>query len=178
MYEQEYQAGQEFSDLLDKVGVNRQLWQDIYRRATIAPEAVARASRFADQVRLLIVSEDWCGDAVSLVPFIGRLAEEAGLDHRIIERDRYPQVIDAHLTRGARSIPIAILLDREFRELDWWGPRPGPLQDWFFENGKTLPPPDRYREIRRWYANDRGKTTVEEIVSMIERGAGAREAAA
>jgi hypothetical protein len=32
---------------------------------------------------------------------------------------------------------------------------------------------DRYRETRRWYARDHGRTTLEEVVSMLERGAAA-----
>jgi len=27
----------------------------------------------------------------------------------------------------------------------------------------------RYREARMWYARDRGRTTLEEVVSMLER---------
>jgi hypothetical protein len=26
----------------------------------------------------------------------------------------------------------------------------------------------RYRELRKWYARDRGRTTAEEVVAMIE----------
>ena len=32
----------------------------------------------------------------------------------------------------------------------------------------------RYREARTWYARDRGRTTLEEVVSMLERAAAAR----
>jgi len=36
-------------------------------------------------------------------------------------------------------------------------------------------PERRYREIRRWYARDRGTTTVEEVVALIERVTAAQE---
>jgi hypothetical protein len=27
----------------------------------------------------------------------------------------------------------------------------------------------RYREVRRWYGRDRGRTTLEELVALLER---------
>ena len=41
------------------------------------------------------------------------------------------------------------------------------------EEGLKLPSDERYREIRRWYARDRGRTTLEEIVTLLESAAGA-----
>jgi hypothetical protein len=177
MYETEYRAGLTFADFLESAEANAELWKDIYRRATVSDEAVWRARRFIGKVCLLVVSADWCGDAVNTVPYIARLADDAGLDLRIIDRDAHPHVIDAHLTRGARSIPVALLLDRTQRELGWWGPRPEALQKWFVEEGMPLPSGERYRELRRWYAMDRGQTTVGEIVRLLEHAPVKREAA-
>jgi hypothetical protein len=36
------------------------------------------------------------------------------------------------------------------------------------EKGMALPKDERYKEIRTFYARDRGLTTMEEIVSMLE----------
>jgi hypothetical protein len=53
-----------------------------------------------------VLSEDWCGDAVNSVPYLARLAELApNLDLRVLARDENPDLMDAHLTRGSRSIP-------------------------------------------------------------------------
>jgi hypothetical protein len=62
-----------------------------------------------------------------------------------------------------------IVYDWEFQELGWWGPRPGPLQRWVVTEGLALPKPDRYPLIRGWYARDKGKTIVSELLSIIER---------
>ncbi len=77
--------------------------------------------------------------------------------------------MDSHLTGGSRSIPVVIVYDADFQEKGWWGPRPGPLQRWVVEEGLALPKPDRYPLIRGWYARDKGKTIVAEILSIIER---------
>jgi hypothetical protein len=91
------------------------------------------------------------------------------MDLRILARDENLDIMDAHLTNGkSRSIPIVILLNDKFQECGWWGPRPRELQKWVVETGMQLPKEQRYREIRTFYARDRGLTTMREIVEMLE----------
>jgi hypothetical protein len=35
--------------------------------------------------------------------------------------------------------------------------------------GLALPKPDRYPLVRAWYARDKGRTTISEILSIIEK---------
>jgi hypothetical protein len=151
-----------------------ELWRDIHARARVAPAAAARVAALPGSWRLLVLSEDWCGDAVNTVPFLARLAEAVpNLQLRILGRDANPDLMDTHLTGTSRSIPVAIVLDEDFRERGWWGPRPTELQRWFLETGRQMPSRERYLEIRRWYAHDRGATTIDEVVGLLERAAAA-----
>jgi len=77
-------------------------------------------------------------------------------------------IMDAHLTGTSRSIPILVLYNATFNECGWWGPRPAALQRWVEEEGLAMSKPDRYREVRTWYARDRGITTMLEVVAMLE----------
>jgi hypothetical protein len=80
--------------------------------------------------------------------------------------------MDAHLTSGrSRSIPIVVIYDENFEEVGWWGPRPGEIQSWVMDEGLALSSPERYKVIRRWYARDRGKTTVSELMDIIDAAA-------
>src|SRR5690606_28194364 len=118
---------------------------------------------------LLVLNEDWCGDAVNTVPYVAALAEAVpGFELRIVGRDANPDLMDAHLTNGSRSIPVVIVLDEAYRELGWWGPRPRELQAWVLDEGLALPAEERYREIRKWYARDKGRTALAEIVALLE----------
>jgi hypothetical protein len=72
--------------------------------------------------------------------------------------------MDRYLTNGSRSIPIVIALDAGFNELGHWGPRPRELQQWVMANRATMPKPERYRQVRRWYAEDRGQSTIRELM--------------
>lgn len=127
--------------------------------------------------RLLVLADDWCEDAVNTLPGIARLAEAApNLELRVLGREEIPEIMDRHLTGTSRSIPVVILLDEQGEERGWWGPRPRSLQAWFEEVGRPMDKADRYRELRRWYARDRGKTTAGEIAELVWCGAWDNEA--
>jgi hypothetical protein len=165
-------AGRTFEELLAHPKDNSDLWHAIYRRATLSPESESesRAKALKGHWHLLILTEDWCGDGVNTLPYVARLAECCShFDMRILGRDDNPDLMNAHLTGKSRSIPIVIVYDLDFIEKGWWGPRPGPLQQWVMSEGLALPRPDRYRHIRAWYARDRGQTTVSELLDIMER---------
>lgn len=139
------------------------LWQGIYRHAT-APDW-ARDVLDGRQLHLLAISEDWCMDTSNTIPFLQRVAEAVpGVDLRLILRDKNPLVMDRYLTNGSRSIPVLIILDGEFREVGKWGPRPVDLQAWVLSNRPLLPKGEVVKEERRWYARDRGETTIREVL--------------
>lgn len=119
--------------------------------------------------QFLVIAEDWCGDAVNTLPVLAALADRAeNLDLRVLSRDANAGLMDAHLTNGTRSTPIVIVLDRDFVERGWWGPRPAELQRWFATVGRTMPKEERYRHIRGWYARDRGASALDEVISILE----------
>ena len=86
---------------------------------------------------------------------------------RVLDRDSYPQVMDRYLTDDTRSIPLAILLDRDFRELGRWGPRPVELQSFVRANLTDMSPESLQREVRRWYVADRGNAMLREILETV-----------
>lgn len=151
------------------------LWTSATERATVDAALVARAEAIPGEWKLIVLTEDWCLDATSTMPPVVALAEAASnLDLRVLDRDDNLELMDAHLTNGrARSIPVVIVLDGEGVERAWWGPRPADLQAWFYGDGQSMEPKDRTRELRKWYARDRGQTTVREIVELLETVGGA-----
>lgn len=173
-----WNAAPTFEKWLETAEKNRELWAAVYKHASVPDDLIARAVLMGGPWHLLVLSEDWCGDAVNTLPVIQRLVERApGLELRVLGRDANLDVMDAHLTGKSRSVPVVMLFDAEFHELGWWGPRPTELQAWVLGPGRELPPDDRYRETRRWYARDRGRTTLDEVISMMERGLAAANAA-
>lgn len=166
-----YEGGAAMEQFIDHARDNQALWRAMYARAAVPEEVLERASRLPAR-HLLVLAEDWCGDAVNTIPLLARLAEAVpGMDLRILPRDANPDLMDAHLTAGARAIPVVMVLDEDYRELGWWGSRPRPLQAWVRAEGMSMEKADRYREARRWYARDRGRTTLDEVVALMEQTA-------
>lgn len=161
-----------FEEYLETVEKNRELWHAVYERVTLPGDVLEEARSLPGGWHLVALSEDWCGDAVNTLPVVARLADEAGWDLRVLGRDDNPDIMDAHLTDGrSRSIPVVIVYDEDFEEVGWWGPRPGEIQRWVLSEGLSMPSPERYKVIRRWYAKDRGRSTLEELLGIVASAA-------
>lgn len=124
-YQQAFQEGIPFEAFLDRVESHRELWHAIAERVR-APDGTSEAlGALTTPCRLLVLADDWCGDAANIVPMVSAVADTADqVELRIVGREEYPEIMDRHLTNGARSIPVIIALDEAHECLGWWGPRP------------------------------------------------------
>ena len=160
-----WSEAQPYGDFVAASGLkHRGLWEGLYRLARVPEWAITTPN--GSRIRLLAIAEDWCGDASNTLPVLARLAELApGIELRLIGRDDHPELMNRYLTDGTRSIPIVIALDEQFCEIGHWGPRPVALQRWVREPlGQGRAKCEIYPEIRKWYARDRGETTVKEVL--------------
>jgi hypothetical protein len=156
-----------FDEFLQASTEHRGLWEGVHRLARI-PDWARLPVPEGEKRRLLVLAEDWCGDASNTVPILARWTEEVpGLELRVLRRDEHPEVMDRYLTNGSRSIPIVIVLDGDFEELGHWGPRPLELQAWVLANKPKIPKGELYPQVRRWYAMDRGATTLREVMQVL-----------
>ncbi|MDA0327471.1 MAG: thioredoxin family protein [Gemmatimonadetes bacterium] len=168
MDRERFERAATFQQYLESVQKNRELWHDVYERVRLPDDLVDQARRVLGGWHLVALSEDWCGDAVNTLPVVARLADEAGWDLRVLGRDENPDMMEGHLTNGrSRSIPIVIVFDKDFNEVGWWGPRPSEIQAWVMGEGLAISSPERYKVIRRWYAKDRGRTTLSELLHIV-----------
>lgn len=116
------------------------------------------------KLRILTITEDWCGDAMLNNPVIRRIAEAASLEVRAVFRDADTDLIDRYLTNGGRAIPIYILLDDVGEVVGTWGPRAPELQQYVMELRAGLPDKedpsfedaqkDIYTKMRTAYVED------------------------
>lgn len=146
---------------------HKALWEAIQR--SHRPSEATLTFTLPAGTKILVIAADWCGDAVNTIPALSNWATAKGVELRIVDRDTWPEVMDHYLTNGSRSIPVVILLDAALHEIGHWGPRPAELQRWSLEHLTTMPKGERYRETRRWYARDRGETTIREVVAAAQR---------
>src|SRR5215210_1741648 len=83
-----YLAGASFDELLGSVEKNVELWTAMWRHARVDEEYVRRVTALPGRWHLLVLSEDWCGDAVNTVPVLAKLVERTpNADLRVLGRD-------------------------------------------------------------------------------------------
>jgi hypothetical protein len=166
-----FHSGQTYAEMVGSAKSQVDLFTHFRARAVAPPEFAERVAATGRSWHLLAVSEDWCGDAVNILPWVDAFDASSPLvELRIIARDEHLDLMDRHLTNGrSRSIPIVILLDDRFVERAWWGPRSRPMQEWFeTPEAQALTKDERYKELRIRYSRDRGRTMLDEITTMIE----------
>ena len=125
-----WERGLTYATFKDAMSRNRERLEANERRVVIDEETRA-FFRGLSPHRVLVLAEDWCGDVIANLPVLGRLAEECGtLDVRVFYRDQNLDLIDRWLNQGTyRSIPVFVLLDRDFRELGHWIERPASVTE-------------------------------------------------
>ena len=95
----------------------------------------------SERLRALVLTADWCGDAMVNLPIFMRMTDEAMIETRYYNRDENLELMDQYLTNGtARSIPIMILIDRNGNEIGKWGPRAPQVQSYVDQAKQSLPP--------------------------------------
>jgi Thioredoxin len=69
--------------------------------------------------RILVITEDWCGTSLAVLPYVFRLAEATpGVELRVFLRDDNPDLMSQYLKDGRhRSIPVVVFFDEAFTEL-------------------------------------------------------------
>lgn len=121
----------------------------------------------------LVITEAWCGDGSQSIPYLAKLAEMNSLiDLKIIMRDEYPEIMDAYLTNGARSIPKLVAFTQDLKvELFTWGPKPEYLikrHKEYKHDAQGKPYKEFLEEIHLWYARNKNQDLETELFPLIQ----------
>ena len=117
------------------------------------------------------ITEPWCGDAAFALPALECFAEvNPGLiELRIIYRDASPEIMNNHLTHGARAIPKVLIADDSEGILWTWGPRPSTLQnlvkEWLSEGAAKE---EKLKKATQWYLRDQGETIQKDWIEGVQ----------
>jgi len=136
----------------------------------ISEETQNSLDKLNQEFTFLVIAEGWCGDAAQILPIINKVAEASDkIDFKIVLRDENEDLMNQFLTNGSKSIPKALILDRENNLLDSWGPRPGiaskMVVDYKAQNGSL--DEEFKKNLQIWYNNDKGNNTQEELIGLL-----------
>lgn len=137
----------------------------------LSADAQSRLESYSRKTTWLVISESWCGDAAHIIPVINKVAEQnSNISFRIVLRDENPELMDAFLTNGGKSIPKLIMLDDQTKEvLDTFGPRPNTatkmVVDYKTKHGKLTP--EFKEDLQHWYNKDKGQSTISDLLDLL-----------
>ncbi|KON85601.1 thioredoxin [Sporosarcina globispora] len=179
-----FQKGMRFQEYIQGMKVNKDEMMGIYDRFSLSDKEITRLADFKDTgMKVIVLTEDWCGDAMLNNPILLKIADEIGMEVRFVLRDRNLELMDQYLTNGtSRAIPIYIIIDKEGKEKAVWGPRAIQVQEMVNNERKKLPTQDAedfkdkqmsmYRRLTASYQEDEKiwHSVADSIIEAIVSG--------
>jgi hypothetical protein len=162
-----YALGIPFAEFLTGAQNRKEQWVANYAgTASIDATLAARAHAVQGKWRLLVVSIDSCSDSVNTVPHIARLVDQlTNVEMRIVTPDQGRWLMESHRTPDGRAAtPTVVLIDENWQERGCFIERPPMLRN----HMDSLPSNQKFSAKMSWYAEDAGRSTVAEVVAMME----------
>ena len=117
MTPERFAQGLTFAQYLAQMRTNKERFEKRMADALLTP--ADREAIRGRNLRILVITEDWCGDALVGFPALARLVDDApNVEMRVFLRDANPDVMDQYLKRGLyRTIPVIVFFDEQMNEL-------------------------------------------------------------
>lgn len=121
-----FMHGMTFQQYLDQMGTNKEKFLEFLKGIKIRPEDREALKKLGKKLNVLVITEDWCGDALYNFPVLAKLVEgNANVEMRVFLRDKNPDLTDQYLNQGLyRSIPVFAFFDENMKELARFIERP------------------------------------------------------
>ncbi|WP_338554891.1 thioredoxin family protein [Paenibacillus sp. KS-LC4] len=120
---------QQFIDGMEK---NKEAFQDWYNQFAWTDESdreYFESLNNRDDLRVLILMAEWCGDVIRNIPVVFRALENSGVPTEVLIMEEHLDTMEQFLTMGGRAVPIVIIADTGGHVLGQWGPRPKHVQE-------------------------------------------------
>ena len=117
MTSERFAQGLTFAQYLAQMRTNKERFEKRMADAEITP--ADREAIRGRKLKILVITEDWCGDALVGFPGLAKLVDGApDVEMRVFLRDANPDVMDHYLKRGLyRTIPVIVFFDEQMNEL-------------------------------------------------------------
>jgi len=155
-----FAQGMTFQQYLDQMGTNKEKFVEFLNEITLKPEDKQALQKLGKRLKVLVITEDWCGDALYNVPVLAKMVEgNPNVELRVFLRDKNPDLMDQYLNQGLyRSIPVFAFFDENMNEVARFIERP-PAQTEELEK-KML-------EVRRALRAERYRDWRQGVVAQI-----------
>jgi hypothetical protein len=114
-----FAQGMTVQQYLDQMGTNKDTFVKFLGEIKVKPEDKKALESLGKKLKCMIITEDWCGDALYNVPVLLKLTEgNPNIETRVFLRDKNPDLMDQYLNKGMfRSIPVFAFFDENMNEV-------------------------------------------------------------
>jgi len=123
---EQFKQGMTLEQYLAQMGTNKDKFVEFLQTIKVAPEDKQALEKYGKKLNVLVITEDWCGDALYNVPVLAKMVEgNPNIDMRIFLRDKNKELMDQYLNQGMyRSIPVFAFFDENMNEVARFIERP------------------------------------------------------
>lgn len=159
-----FAQGMTFQQYLDQMTTNKDKFLETLGAVHVAPQERAALADRRGKLNVLVLTEDWCGDALSNFPVLAKMVEGApNVEMRVFLRDQNPDLMDQYLNRGLyRSIPVFVFFDGDMREVARFIERPPKITEYMEQKQLEL-----RRQLRAQHGSEWQRSAAEEIRALL-----------
>ena len=147
-----FQQGMTFQQYLDQMGTNKDTFMKFLSEIKIRPEDREALGKLGKKLKVMVITEDWCGDALYNVPVLAKLVEgNQNVELRVFLRDKNPDLMDQYLNNGMyRSIPVFAFFDENMNEVARFLERPPKMTEELEKKMLEVRRAMRAENLERW----------------------------
>jgi len=166
---EEFEKAMPMDEYMELLGDQKKLHDLHYKKVVVTEDIPAHGP-----LKILIITETWCGDSVAIIPVLTKIFENRPVEFRVALRDENDELINKFLTNGGKAIPIILIMDHSGDLLMRFGPRPKKVQAIFEEHRADIEAGNIERKtvgrkIRSFYAKDRGQAIKDEFLTEFKK---------
>ena len=161
---QRFAQGMTFQQYLDQMTTNKDKFLETMAATHVTPQDRAIFADRREKLNVLVLTEDWCGDALTNFPVLARMVEGApNAEMRVFLRDQNPDLMDQYLNRGLyRSIPVFVFFDGDMTEVARLVERPPKITEYMEQKQLEL-----RRQLRAQHGDEWRRSAAEEIRALL-----------
>lgn len=160
-----FQKGMTFQQYLDQMTTNKERFLQLLQEIKVRPEDREALKRFGKSLKVLVITEDWCGDALQNFPVLAKLVDGLpNVEMRIFLRDQNPDLMDQYLNQGVyRSIPVFAFFDENMNEVTRFIERPAVVTELIDKKIREL-----RQALRQQHGEEWRQAAVDEIRTLLK----------
>jgi tRNA U34 5-methylaminomethyl-2-thiouridine-forming methyltransferase MnmC len=161
---QRFAQGMTFQQYLDQMTTNKDKFMEALAAVHVTPDERAAFTSRREKLNVLVLTEDWCGDALTNLPVLARMVEGAPhVEMRVFLRDQNPDLMDQYLNRGMfKSIPVFVFFDEHMNEVARFIERPPKITEYMEQKQLEL-----RRQMRAQHAAEWQRSAAQEIRTLL-----------